>query len=142
MDSCRGENKPNKEVKSWSPSKPSYSDFVVVSFLDDVHLSFIQTEPFSFLQVCKKGKRKNSTIKRSSQQYAQTKTKQKNTNTNTKVKKKRKMRLPYSITLHQASNIYKREVREVSESRCPRSADYIYVYIYIYSLQAKSTYKL
>lgn len=45
------------------------------------------------------------------------------------------MQLPYSIRLHQASNINKREVREVSESRYPRSADYIY----IYSLQAKST---
>lgn len=63
----------------------------------------------------------------------------KNTNTNTKVKKKEEMQLPYSIRLHQASNINKRRSPERSANRDIRGPRIIYIYIYIYSLQAKST---
>lgn len=114
----------DKEVKSWSPSKPSYSDFVV-SFLDDVPLSFIQTEPFSFLQAYKKGKRKNSTIK--GPRNNMLKQKQKKHEHEHQSKKKRcDYRILSDYIKHQTST---REVREVSESRYPRSADYIYIYI-------------
>lgn len=65
----------DKEVKSWSPSQAN-SDFVV-SFLDDVPLSFIQTEPFSFLHARREKRKRKCVypINHTRNKYAQTKTK-------------------------------------------------------------------
>lgn len=129
----RLEQQADKEVKSWSPSQAN-SDLLFL--FSTTYLSpLYKQNHFPFYKHVRRGKEKNSTIKRSSQQYAQTKTKTKKHEHEHQSKKEKKMRLPYSITLHQASNINKRGQRgqriAMSEVRG--------LYIYIYSLQAKST---
>lgn len=114
-------------MKSWSPSQANSDLFLLFLFSTTYISPSYKQNHFPFYKHVKSEKEKQHN--QSHTRNNMLKQKQKNTNTNTKVKKKEEMQLPYSITLHQASNIYKREVREVSESRCPRSADYIYIYI-------------
>lgn len=133
----RLEQQADKEVKSWSPSQAN-SDLLFLFSTTYLSTSYIQNY-FPFYKHVRRGKRKNSTMKGPRNNMLKQKQKE-NTNTNTKVKTKRRCnyRILSDYIKHQTST--REEVRKVSESRYPRSADYIY--IYIYSLQAKSTYKL
>lgn len=84
---------------------------------------------FPFYNHVRKGKRKKQhNQSHTSKNMLKQKQKQKNTNTNTKVKKKDAITVFYQIT--SSIKHQQEKVREVSESRYPRSADYIYIYIY------------
>lgn len=114
----------DKEVKSWSPSQANSDLFLLFLFSTTYISPPYKQNLFLFYKHVRREMKKNSTINHTRNNML--KQKRKNTNTNTKVEKKRcNYRILSDYIKHQTST---REVREVSESRYPRSADYIYIY--------------